>query len=1229
MGKLFKPRNKTYSPQAGDTLKSIAAAETAGLTWQDIALFNWATQTPVEVNRCVLELLGCKEWQNDPGDTLIDPARGPGGAATDIFIPELWTGNLAVNQNHVVNAKKLKPAPAITLQKLDKWFIPKIESCDVKYQLHGIKERAKQVSLDVFGSGYCEVNDWKEGFGDFGAPLIDEPVFKKLLHADATERLNGDLSSAPWKGETDAANGYFKASVPRYLNVAFSPYTVQLRYFKVDADKQAQIVLAPFWPEFESADPAAKAKADSLKLHWEIKQCDKLKQGHLVVVDKDDKPVFLQALSTDLLTAGTHEFDFSAAGGRDLVAPDKMPYRVAVHAHSDMDEDDGIALAAMHTEVRLYVAPATHAEDLDPYDAATNVSSMALQLADLWHKDTALTKAADARLWTKFALAEAGFHPGPVTDDSSNNHYKRALHEFQKSVPKKKANPADDFSRLTVSDNDDADTRDALETMANHYKRPWFGKAADRSDYANGSADLKRDLTDPSKEIICWVDDRYWYSDGSWVPEDNTQIRNNVRNHASALTEDRGSYTAGDNRVTMDERDIARPWIPLEMQPVLLAKADSLVTVKNPAAIAADVVEASRLAIGPLRVDWTFDEIDSDTINVDTVDTAMYHKERTRTKAAVEWQLDTHKTQHPRKDVKGNATYFNCLEKYGGVRPPAIANYFKAIFGQDAESLYPWTAKADAARESIVTVVHDNLGEKHKAEDQFAKRTGRAGIYFHPSNMAGDGYQLRAQIRFEKNTDYTFANSDVLVKRYPKMPQSHSAKIRLWRKASLRGYVCWGPTDSFAGSVANFRKVYEASHMHFVNENGLADGAVKFPPNVLFSNIADYRTMVKDIVNPTLAAPGNLRRQDANIVVTPDRLWPWHGHDQLGIPEPSAANPANGWAAANTIYETYAEPYYYRLAVRLSSEIARQLEAKQGLMRGNVIVEMQSSDQVDYRSYDCDTCNRNYIYLEKNGVAPPRLGQTCPHPTCAGSLMLRPLYIGHYTCANGHQHLRYEANSTGGSQVGSACTNAGCGTALAADTQLHQRYSCSVCNFNDFLPEANPAGGSSTGSACPRTGCAGVLNPTAAAPSNANHVELWPSQAVQLYGNLPLASLGNPIGVAINFDGGYELWAHEVGHTRYMEHAANAPASRGGTPAQSLAAKNRVHDAQPNPDPLVSADAVSSNWDRACYMTYASHLANFDPVKDKTYMCYKCLLKNRGWKIENIPNDPPGAVHDV
>ena len=59
-------------------------------------------------------------------------------------------------------------------------------------------------------------------------------------------------------------------------------------------------------------------------------------------------------------------------------------------------------------------------------------------------------------------------------------------------------------------------------------------------------------------------------------------------------------------------------------------------------------------------------------------------------------------------------------------------------------------------------------------------------------------------------------------------------------------------------------------------------------------------------------------------------------------------------------------------------------------------------------------------------------------------------------------------------------------------------------------------------------------------------------------------------------------------------------------------------------DPAINeTDPVNQNWDRVCLMTYATDLPNYDTAKDMVCFCYKCVLKNRGWRL----ND--GSVNGV
>jgi hypothetical protein len=93
-----------------------------------------------------------------------------------------------------------------------------------------------------------------------------------------------------------------------------------------------------------------------------------------------------------------------------------------------------------------------------------------------------------------------------------------------------------------------------------------------------------------------------------------------------------------------------------------------------------------------------------------------------------------------------------------------------------------------------------------------------------------------------------------------------------------------------------------------------------------------------------------------------------------------------------------------------------------------------------------------------------------------------------------------------------------------------------------------------------------------------------------------------------------ETWSHEVGHHRHFEHADNAPGAEYAADYPSPNA--RLHDNQDNTVVASwvgidqSGHASERDWDRLCTMTYV----NTDP----TTFCGKCLLRNRGWKVQNL-----------
>jgi hypothetical protein len=96
-----------------------------------------------------------------------------------------------------------------------------------------------------------------------------------------------------------------------------------------------------------------------------------------------------------------------------------------------------------------------------------------------------------------------------------------------------------------------------------------------------------------------------------------------------------------------------------------------------------------------------------------------------------------------------------------------------------------------------------------------------------------------------------------------------------------------------------------------------------------------------------------------------------------------------------------------------------------------------------------------------------------------------------------------------------------------------------------------------------------------------------------------------------------DAWIHEVGHQRHLVHAASA---QGANPI--------LHDSESNdlllqmPGKAVPANAADRGWDQQCVMSYAGIGYEY-PEANKKYMCGKCLLHQRGWKVEKLGKPGP------
>jgi hypothetical protein len=969
--------------------------------------------------------------------------------------------------------------------------------------------------------------------------------------------------------------------------------------------------------------------------------------------------------------------------GGDVVIADDMPYRLQVQMHTGVDQADGLALAAMHTEVRLYVHAQTHAADLNPYDPATDQRSLLLRcMTEFLSTKTNLARGNGTE-WCKLQLGIAGYHPGPVNGDANHAAYKMALMEFKRSTPKRKANAADDFARLPLDLTEGADVLDALEdvTKTNDWQRAWFGDPdANRVDLPINAA-LQDRLQDVTKNLIVWVDDRHFYTDPNWLGAAgvNGTVANKVRTSGPAMNNYTGAFNQGDALVGQKANLIPRPWLPLATDFILLSQKDDLNKVINTAAEAS--LAKMRQAVGPLRVDWTFDEIDTLPIAEPTIDTAAYGATVSRTRAYVRHVIDAKKSAaYARKDVTRNATYLNCPDANGGIRPAALANYYTTAFARTDDSLAPWRAIDCAPREAVTTVVHDNLGQADASI--VAQRIGQAGVYFRPSIIGGDGYRVRAQVQFAALGDYKLPNLTVLAARYPRLPQVQSAGLRVWRKTTVRAYVCWSEVNNWVANENIVRRHYEPAYTHVTHERGVAKPSVVTD---YFADDAAFKNLVRESLDPAAVAvansPASRRSQAASIGLAAQYLWPWTVAPHFGVWEASAPNAALA-AARTNVNDTVASPLFMRLANLFGLGIVDNLEKKHGRFRGHVILEFLATASYIMQRYQCDpatagACHNRFYYVETTRAGGSMANQACGCGT--GQLREQTAVVyGFYTCGAGHTYYQPEAALAGGGFVGAICVRPNCGQPLAATPAQREEYECGTCHWKGMLVETG-AGGAHDNERCKQNACVGVMTHTAgwnetyrcdkcnaavvikeaaaaggaavgqahagctAAPTGVlkrqappvivvNHVlvagnKVDYERTEELPGRVkgfPFPSLGAPLGTALVIRPNADTWAHELGHCRFLEHAANAP---GDQPTQ--------HDHENNTTFVwTGAGGIGENdvknrcWDRACLMSYAPNQTTYDQARDRRYMCGRCAFKTRGWRLGGAQpvNNPPGAT---
>jgi len=97
-----------HKVKTGESIKSLADAN--GMTWQELAKFNWDTDVPDKINEHLRDDVGCAKRAPDGRNLKFDSADEPGV----VFVPRPWSAEgLATDMEHIIRVRVLSYGPRL------------------------------------------------------------------------------------------------------------------------------------------------------------------------------------------------------------------------------------------------------------------------------------------------------------------------------------------------------------------------------------------------------------------------------------------------------------------------------------------------------------------------------------------------------------------------------------------------------------------------------------------------------------------------------------------------------------------------------------------------------------------------------------------------------------------------------------------------------------------------------------------------------------------------------------------------------------------------------------------------------------------------------------------------------------------------------------------------------------------------------------------------------------
>ncbi|MDQ3001044.1 MAG: hypothetical protein M3Y08_07260 [Fibrobacterota bacterium] len=230
------------------------------------------------------------------------------------------------------------------------------------------------------------------------------------------------------------------------------------------------------------------------------------------------------------------------------------------------------------------------------------------------------------------------------------------------------------------------------------------------------------------------------------------------------------------NKASKEKERMNRPLIPLEAEIMLVGKAGKPCAAPE--------------GVGPVRVNWRFTDPPEDT--------------------SIQWPDEPANKGFPKKylekalKLKGGAANDNCHVDYGGIRVHPKTDFGPFMIG---EFYLPHKVEPDKAQKLVFSKACID-------KDKTPLRVGKAGVYFRPSNIAGDDYLLRAELDFTGLPNQADLEKDHNVTDEKSRIGADTGKFHIQRFHRLAVVVKW-PGRTGSSEWAEISEEFAKAHVDF------------------------------------------------------------------------------------------------------------------------------------------------------------------------------------------------------------------------------------------------------------------------------------------------------------------------------------------------------------------------------------------------------------------------------